>query len=140
MGKYDDIIYLKHHQSNNRPHMSIHDRAAQFAPFAALTGYMEEVEETARVTDDKIQLDDNEIALINQTLQYISDNINENIELIITHFVPDKHKEGGAYVDKLCSIKKIDEINKTICLYDDEIIKLDNVISISFIGNGGINE
>ena len=91
MGNYDDIINLPHHQSKTRPHKTLHDRAAQFAPFAALTGYAEEVAETARLTDRKIELSESEIAVVNEQLQYIAANLNQQLEVIITHFVPDEH-------------------------------------------------
>ncbi|MFQ9064290.1 MAG: hypothetical protein ACLR5R_03940 [Eubacterium sp.] len=98
--KYDDIIDLPHHISTRRAHLSMAQRSAQFASFAALKGFEDEIAETARVTDKKLILDENEIEILNEALQYISYNINENLEVSITYFVPDKLKSGGAYVTK----------------------------------------
>lgn len=130
MGNYDDIINLPHHQSTKRPHMTLHNRAAQFAPFAALTGYAEEVAETARLTDKKIFLADNEISKLNEQLQYIAANLNMQWEIVITHFVPDQRKDGGAYVDKIGIIKKIDDIEHKIIFTDGEEILIENIYSI----------
>ena len=130
MGNYDDIINLPHHQSKTRPHMTLHDRAAQFAPFAALTGYAEEVAETARLTDRKIELSESEIAVVNEQLQYIAANLNQQLEVIITHFVPDEYKDGGAYIETKCVIKKFDEINHLVILTNLSEIEITNIYSI----------
>lgn len=130
MGNYDDIINLPHHQSKTRPHMTLRDRAAQFAPFAALTGYAEEVAETARLTDRKIELSESEIAVVNEQLQYIAANLNQQLEVIITHFVPDERKDGGAYVETKCVIKNFDEINHTVILMDKSEIEISNIYSV----------
>ena len=94
MSKYDDIINLERPISKH-PKLSIDSRAAQFAPFAALTGYDEQVKETARLTKEKVILDDDALEKINNKLDYISKNINENIEVNITYFIPEKKKSGG---------------------------------------------
>ena len=96
--RYDDIINLPHHQSATRPHMSNYDRAAQFAPFAALTGYDDAVKETARLTDRRIELDEGEKAAIDQRLLLVQERLPEPTEVTITYFVSDKRKAGGAYV------------------------------------------
>ncbi len=119
--KYDDIINLSHHMSTKHPHLSMAQRSAQFASFAALKGFEEEIAETARVTDEKIILDENEIEILNEVLQYISYNINEKLEASITYFVPDKLKSGGAYVTKNGVVKKIDAFNKLITVDATEI-------------------
>ena len=86
-GRYDDIINLPHHQSTVRAHMSLHDRAAQFAPFAALTGHEEAVEETARLTDERITLDETAIEKINQKLYDVVQHLSEKRTIIITYFI-----------------------------------------------------
>lgn len=119
--KYDDIIDLPHHISARRAHLSMAQRSAQFASFAALKGFEDEIAETARVTDKKIILDENEIEILNEALQYISYNINENLEVSITYFVPDKLKSGGAYFTKKGTVKKIDTFNKSVTVDNTEI-------------------
>lgn len=119
--KYDDIIDLPHHISARRAHLSMAQRSAQFASFAALKGFEDEIAETARVTDKKIILDENEIEILNEALQYIYYNINENLEVSITYFVPDKFKSGGAYVTKKGTVKKIDTFNKSVTVDNTEI-------------------
>ncbi|WP_308617616.1 YolD-like family protein [uncultured Eubacterium sp.] len=119
--KYDDIIDLPHHISTRRAHLSMAQRSAQFASFAVLKGFEDEIAETARVTDKKLILDENEIEILNEALQYISYNINENLEVSITYFVPDKLKSGGAYVTKKGTVKKIDTFNKSVTVDNAEI-------------------
>lgn len=128
--EYGDIIDLPHHQSNKRPHMSLHDRAAQFAPFAALRGYDEEIAETARLTDNKIQLSSDDISLLNEMLHIIIDNIKSKPEVSITYFVPDKKKDGGAYVTKKGNVRRIDEVERMIYFSDDKKISIDDICKI----------
>ena len=126
---YEDIIYLSHHVSTKRPQMSLHDRAAQFAPFAALTGHEEAVKETARLTDCKIELDENEIQLLDQKLQYLeSQEVQPVIE--ITYFLPDRRKNGGAYVEVQGRIKRIDRYHHCLRMEDETIIPIDDILKI----------
>ena len=97
--RYDDIINLPHHVSPTRQRMSMHDRAAQFAPFAALVGYDDAVAETARLTESRPELDEQEQRIINEKLAYIAEHINEHPEVCIKYFVPDERKSGGAIVE-----------------------------------------
>lgn len=127
--KYDDIIDLPHHMSTRRAHLSMAQRSAQFASFAALKGFEDEIAETARVTDKKLILDENEIEILNEALQYISYNINENLEVSITYFVPDKLKSGGAYVTKKGTVKKIDTLNKSV-IVDNAEIPVNDILKI----------
>ena len=108
---YGDIIDKPHWQSPTRPHMSLYDRAAQFAPFAALTGYDDMITEEARLVDNKIELDNTEIEIINQKLEILADSISngEKPEVSITYFVPDLLKNGGKYETVTEVIKKIDK-------------------------------
>lgn len=113
---YKDIINLPHHTSKTRPRMSLHNRAAQFSPFAALTGYEEAVEETARYTGEKAELSEYQIAIINHKLNIALEKKNSNPVLSITFFKPDLRKQGGEYVTVSGIIKKIDEITHTVIL------------------------
>ena len=94
MNRYDDIINLPHHISPTRKQMSMHYRAAQFAPFAALVGYDDAVAETARLTELRPELDEQEQRIINERLAFIADHIHEHPEVRIKYFVPDEHKSG----------------------------------------------
>lgn len=129
---YSNIINLPHHQSLTRRHMSLHDRAAQFAPFAALKGYEEAVIETGRLTDSKIILDENAIAILNKKLQKINDNLKHNNKAEITYFVKDKYKAGGSYVTKKVEIKQIDKIYRKIILNNKKEIDIDNIVEIKY--------
>lgn len=127
--KYDDIISLPHHTSTKRAHLSTAQRSAQFASFAALKGFEDEIAETARVTEERTILDENEIEALNDALQYISYNLNEIAEVSITYFVPDKLKSGGAYVTKVGSVKKIDSFARRILIDCTEIL-IDDIVKI----------
>ena len=109
MGKYDDIINLPHHVSSTHPHMPMRDRAAQFMPFRALTGYEAAVHETARPTDSKAELTEDEKSLLDLRLQELADRITEHPKVTLTYFQPDKRKTGGACVTITGRLKKFDE-------------------------------
>ena len=131
MNKYDDIIKLSHHVSKRHPQMSIMARSAQFAPFAALSGYDEAVKETARLTDKRIEIDDGLKLIINNKLNYILENLNINPQIIFTYFVYDKKKIGGKYIEKVGIVKKIDLIEKYILLTDKSKIPIEEIIDIN---------
>jgi hypothetical protein len=128
--KYDKIINLPHHVSSTRPHMSMIDRAAQFSPFAALTGYDAAVRETARLTEQKIELDEYEKAALDQRILLLQEHLKELPEVTITHFVPDERKDGGKYVSITEAVKKIDTYEKQIVLVDKSKIPIENILSI----------
>ena len=130
--RYDDIINLPHHQSTERAHMSLHDRAAQFAPFAVLTGHEEAIEETARVTDEKTTLDETAIAKINEILFDVAQHLSEKRPVAITYFVPDKRKFGGAYLTDVGTIKKIDELGKTVLMDSGMMIPMGEIRAIEY--------
>lgn len=130
MSNYDDIIDMPRHVSTKHPPMPLRDRAARFAPFAALKGYDEAVVETARLTNSKIILDDNEIEQIDAQLQFLADNIKKRIDVVITHFVPDERKSGGAYQETKGILKKIDPIERKVIFEAGEEILIDNIFSI----------
>ena len=127
---YDDIINLPHHVSKTHPHMSIHDRAAQFSPFAALTGYDDSVKETARLTDEKPILDDIEIERIDRILQYLYSIIDEKPRATIQYFIPDDYKAGGKIVEVKESIRKIDVNASKLLLENGPEIPFKDIINI----------
>ena len=129
-GPYDDIINLPHHVSDKRPQMSMQDRAAQFSPFAALTGYDSAIRETARLTDTKLELTEETMAVLNTRLQMVADSIAEQPELSFTYFKPDEKKSGGAYVTFSGAVKKVDDYERLAILQSGERIPIDNLLDI----------
>lgn len=128
--KYKDIIDLPHHQSLRRPRMAMIDRAAQFSPFAALTGHNDAIIETARLTDRKIELDEGTKSIINEKIQMISDFLFEKPTVTVTHFEPDIKKEGGTYLNTTGTVKKIDEFKREVILTDGRIILIEHIYDI----------
>lgn len=128
---YDDIIQLPHHVSKTRLPMPMSDRAAQFSPFAALTGYDAAIEETGRLTENRVTLDENEIEILNTTLQAIEEQLDDEPEATITYFQPDKRKSGGAYVTTTGVVKKIDSYEQVIVLTYGLRIPIAEIIQIS---------
>lgn len=122
--KYDDIIDLPHHVSERRVKMPIADRAAQFSPFAALTGYDDIIDETARLTDFRADLDEMEKMLLNEKLQRISGKLEENPRITVTWFRDDDRKSGGAYVSFTGQVKKIDGYEEAIVFVDGTVIPI----------------
>lgn len=127
---YDDIIHLPHHVSATRPHMPVIDRAAQFSPFAALTGHDAAIKETARLTDEKVELDEYMKDALNHRLQIIADRLKEHPEIVITYFQPDVKKNGGAYVTVSGRAKKIDEYKRVVVMSDGTVVPIDEIINI----------
>lgn len=127
---YDDIITLSHPVSTTHAHMSIHDRAAQFAPFAALTGHDEAIKETARRTDQKIELDESGMELLNYRLQVIRQNEDMKSNIEFTYFIPDDEKTGGKYLSVSGVVKKIDDLEHLLYLENGNIIPIDNLLLI----------
>ena len=128
---YQDIINLPRHISQKHPHMSIHDRAAQFAPFAALTGHAEAVNETARIVDRKIDLGEDAIPEIAEKLNYIRIYADRQTLVNITYFVQDEKKTyGGRYVTKQTAIKKTDDVTQTVILADGTAVRYDDISEI----------
>ena len=113
---YTDIIHLPHHKAPNRPHMSMHDRAAQFSPFAALTGFEGVIAETGRLTDRKIELSESEKVLLDQKLTLIDDVIQDkhHPEITVVYFVPDYLKEGGEYEEYTGKVRHIDTVERSV--------------------------
>lgn len=129
-GPYDDIINLPHHVSCTRPQMPRENRAAQFAPFAALTGYDAAISETARITDTRVELDENAIELLDMKLRLLADGIDEQPEIAVTYFRPDEKKKGGAYITASGALKKIDDYEHEIIFMDGKKIHIKNIIEI----------
>ena len=133
MSRYDDIINLPHHVSTNHPRMSMHDRAAQFAPFSALVGYEDAVAETARLTETRPDLDEQEQRELNAKLCDLAERIPDHPVVRFTYFVPDERKDGGAIIEVCGEVKKLVTADKTIILADGTIIPISDVLDLSFI-------
>lgn len=129
-GPYDDIINLPHHVSKTRPQMSRAERAAQFAPFSALVGYGAALVETARLTDRRIELEEDDRAAMDRKQQKLMERIGERPEVAVTWFVPDARKEGGQYITTVGRLKRIDEVRRVMVLVDRTEIPLDDVFDI----------
>jgi len=127
---YDDIINLPRHVSKTHPHMSLADRAAQFSPFAALTGYEDAIKEAGRIVDEKIELSEEEKEEINRKLNYLNEHKKDNIQITITYFLKDMKKNGGSYRQITSNLKRLDEIEKTILLVDNTILRIDDIRKI----------
>lgn len=129
---YEDIINLPHHVSTRHPQMSMMNRAAQFAPFAALTGHSAAIEETARLTESQQELADEDSEILNQKMAYLRETINEHPTISITYFEPDKRKSGGRYMSIEGQLQNIDDYNQTIVLKNGEAIPLKSILDIQF--------
>ena len=129
-GKYNEIMGLPHHVSKTRPQMPMSDRAAQFAPFAALTGYDAAIKETGRLTDERIELDVEALSALDMKYQLLMEALDEAPEVTITYFRPDERKAGGKYVSAVGAVKKIDDFERRITMQDGAKIPMDDVLSI----------
>lgn len=128
---YDDIIHLPHHVSQNHPQMPLRDRAAQFAPFAALTGYEAAVGETARLTAERREVDAQEAEELNRRLTALIARLPERPEVTVEYFVPDDRKAGGAYVTVTGRVRHISVPEKTLVMEDGAVIALEDIATIS---------
>ncbi len=131
-GNYDDIINQPHYVSKNHPHMAMTDRAAQFSPFAALTGHGDAIDETARLTDRKIELDESRKEAIDEKLRAVSEH-GDSVRIEVTYFVPDRRKDGGEYVAVAGNVKKIDGISREITMRDGKTIPIENIYDVRFL-------
>ena len=127
---YDDIINLPHHVSATHPRMAALDRAAQFSPFAALTGYDSAIRETARLTNERVELDECMKVALSDRLQFIADRIEEHPEIAITYFQSDAKKNGGTYVTAIGAVKKIAGYERVVLMTDGTAIPVDDIIRI----------
>ena len=128
--RYDDIINLPHPTSNRHPRMPLYDRAAQFSPFAALTGHDAAIKETARLTDEKLELDEEVKARLNEKLQIIKENIGTDVTVFITYFVPDEKKSGGTYASCTGSVKRMDAYEHRIIMNDNTVIPIEQIYEV----------
>ena len=130
--RYDEIINLPHHVSKTRPQMPMSDRAAQFAPFAALTGYDSAIKETGRLTNERIELDEEALTALDRKYQLLMDVFDDAPEVTITYFQPDERKAGGQYVSATGTVKKVDTFGRRIILQDGTRIPLVSVYDLRF--------
>ena len=128
---YEDIINLPHHVSPTRPRMSMSDRAAQFSPFTALSGFEDAIHETTRLTNQKIELDENAKAILDEKLRLLAETIEDHPRAAVTYFLPDKKKSGGEYVTTAGVIKKIDSIQREVVMLDGARIPVDDILDIA---------
>src|SRR5574344_1878870 len=124
---YADIINLPHHVSATRPQMSMSDRAAQFSPFAALTGYDAAIKETGRLTEEKIEMDEDSKASLDMKQTQLKEIIDEQPEISVTYFLPDKKKSGGSYVTVTECLKRFDEYGRLLILTNGKKIPTDDI-------------
>ena len=128
--KYSDIINLPHPDPRTRPRMSLSDRAAQFAPFAALTGYDDAITEEGRLTSSKIELDEDELECLDRALAYLTEHQSERPPVAVTYFVPDGKKSGGAYVSREGEFKAADREHRLIILTDKTEIPISDILTL----------
>lgn len=131
MGEYDDIINLPHPVSKKHPQMSMLNRAAQFAPFAALTGHGAAIEETARLTDNQIELDENSRVELDRKMEILLNQIYRHPIVTLTYFLPDARKSGGAYYSITASVKKWDEFEQTLIMSDGTALNVSSILDIN---------
>lgn len=130
MGQYDNIINLPHHVSDKRSRMSQRDRAAQFSPFAALTGYDDKIDETARLTDEKAELTEDMKAELDYKTNLLLEHINEITNVKVVYFTPDSDKQGGAYQIKQGTLRRIDTVSMEFIFTDGFTVKTEDIYSI----------
>ena len=130
---YADIIDLPHHVSTRHPQMPMEKRAAQFSPFAAMVGHDAAIRETARLTEEQLDLSEDEKAVIDGKLQMIQAHIKEQPEVTVTYFQPDEKKSGGAYVTITGSARRIDEVERILNLADGTVIPLMDIVAVQSV-------
>ena len=133
MGKYDDIIHLPHPTSERHPRMSRQDRAAQFSPFAALTGLGAALQESARLTERRLIPDEYEQAELDKKLQYLRENLPQQPAAVITHFVPDDRKEGGSYRRTEGRVRKLLEFERQLVLTDGTTLAIEDILELELL-------
>ncbi len=134
--RYDDIKDKTRPLYPDLPPMPIHDRAAQFSPFAALVGYEDAVEETERLTDSRREMLEDEIVELNRQLAELQSRLRERPEIRVTYFIPDKKKDGGRYASKIGNARTIDQYSNAIVFTDGESIPVKDMYSVVFTGDG----
>ena len=134
-GNYDDIIALPHPEPRTHPRMSLHDRAAQFSPFAALTGHSAAIAETGRLTDSRITLDESEMARVDAALQRLQELLPSRPTASITYFVPDERKAGGSYQTITGTVRRIDTVSGVLLLTDQRAIPIPDILDVAIQEN-----
>ncbi len=130
MSSYDDIINLPHHVSQKHPRMSMLNRAAQFSPFAALTGYDAAIRESARLTERKIELGEDAKEELSEKLRYLRNIEAEHPIVTLIYFIPDARKDGGEYTSLTAQMKRIDEFSRMVLLMDGRSIPIDDILDV----------
>ena len=138
--KYDDIRMLVHHRSRAHPPMSLWDRAAQFSPFAALSGHEDAIRETARLTTERIELSESRKEELNEQLVWLREHPDARERVTVTYFRPDAKKAGGVYVTVTGAIKKIDEYEKTLWMEDGTVIAIEELSAVEIPGKNRYEE
>jgi hypothetical protein len=129
---YSDIINLPHHVSRNHPQMPMEARAAQFAPFAALTGYDTVIHETARQTDKQVELEEYDNERLNRIFSELMDSLEEHPMVTVSYFKSDEHKAGGAYVTVMGQLKKVDTYEQLMVMENGTAIPIGNIMDLQF--------
>ena len=131
MNPYEDIINLPHPTSTKHPRMSMINRAAQFSPFAALSGFEDAIHETARLTGRKIELDENAKAILDEKLRFLAETVEDHPRAAVTYFLADKKKSGGEYITATGNVKKIDSVQREVVMLDGTRIPVDDILDIA---------
>ena len=132
-GPYEDIIHLSHPTSKKHPRMSMEERAAQFSPFAALTGFGGVIQETGRLTDRRVELGESDRAELERTLNFLDSQEEEHPLVQVTYFLPDERKEGGAYITVTGHLKRIDQVGGVLLLQESSPIPIRDMLHIEAI-------
>lgn len=127
---YDDIINLPHHVSKTHPQMTMYQRAAQFAPFAALVGHDAMISETARLTDEEVEMEDEAVKILNRRMAYLNVRMQDHPVVTITYFIHDKKKSGGEYKSHTGTVRKIDEYDNSLTMSDGTVIPFISILDI----------
>lgn len=127
---YSDIINLPHHVSRKRTPMSMHDRAAQFSPFSPLNGYDEQIDETSRLTDEKLEITEDRAAALNRSIAYLTEHANMRPLAVVEYFCPDEKKKGGRYITVSGNFRRIDECEGKMIFEGGEKISMEDIYRI----------
>jgi len=138
--KYEDMLTMPHHKSKKHPHMSVADRAAQFSPFAALTGHEDAVKETARVTERRIELSEDQKVRLDERIRFVAEQGKERPEILVTYFQKDQKKEGGSYITVSGRVKKVDAVERRLLWEDGTQISIEDILELDVLQQVSISE
>lgn len=130
MGDYDDIMNIPYSGRKDEGALSMHQRAAQFAPFAALVGHDSMIMETARLTDEELEIADETFVILNRKMNYLKMMLHQRPLVTITYFLADERKSGGEYRTSTGIIRKIDDYENIIVMEDNTIIPLQHILDL----------